>query len=387
MSAQSDREYGHGMGLEPTARDWQIIEPAEASELIARYAALGELREIAWHSPRPFSSAAIVITESGPVFVKRHHSSVRDTEGLLEEHRFLQHLHSCGAAVSQIMADAHGRTAHSIGDWTYELQPLAQGTDLYRHAVSWTPFLHASHAREAGRALAQLHVSSAGYNAPARSPRPLVSGFSIFAHIDPSAQLAAYVEARPALLDYLKGRNWVSEIMAWLSPFHEKLAPLLPALPPLWTHNDLHASNMLWTGEGADAQVAAILDFGLADRTNAVYDLATTIERNTIEWLRMDEPGRSSIFHPDQMVALLDGYEAVRPLTAAERSALPFMLPLVHAEYALSEIDYFAGIVGSQENADLAYHEFLLGHARWFHSFEGRYVLEQLQSRWTSASF
>ena len=45
-----------------------------------------------------------------------------------------------------------------------------------------------------------------------------------------------------------------------------------PALEPLWTHNDLHASNLLWSAGGDNAQAAAIIDFGLADRTNAVHD-------------------------------------------------------------------------------------------------------------------
>ncbi len=68
-------------------------------------------------------------------------------------------------------------------------------------------------------------------------------------------------------------------------PFHADLAPLLPALTPLWTHNDLHASNLFWSESGPNARATAIIDFGLADRTNAVHDLAHAIERNIVEWL------------------------------------------------------------------------------------------------------
>ena len=57
-----------------------------------------------------------------------------------------------------------------------------------------------------------------------------------------------------------------------------------PGLAPLWTHNDWHASNLLWSSREPHAEVASILDFGLSDRTSAVYDLATAIERNTIPW-------------------------------------------------------------------------------------------------------
>ncbi|MCX5328729.1 hypothetical protein [Streptomyces sp. NBC_00140] len=57
--------------------------------------------------------------------------------------------------------------------------------------------------------------------------------------------------------------------------------------------------------------------------------------RNAVEWLRPGCPVRE-----EDAVALLDGYESVRPLRAAELAALPELLPLVHAEFALSELGY-----------------------------------------------
>ena len=43
------------------------------------------------------------------------------------------------------------------------------------------------------------------------------------------------------------------------------------------------------------AQATAVIDFGLADRTNAVHDLAHAIERNIVEWLALvNDPA-----HPD----------------------------------------------------------------------------------------
>jgi len=49
----------------------------------------------------------------------------------------------------------------------------------------------------------------------------------------------------------------------------------------------LHASNLLWSDAGDQAEVTAIIDFGLADRTNAVHDIAHAIERNIVEWLEL----------------------------------------------------------------------------------------------------
>jgi hypothetical protein len=53
----------------------------------------------------------------------------------------------------------------------------------------------------------------------------------------------------------------------------------------------------------------------------------------------------------------------------------------VHLEYALSEIEYFAGVVASPGLADLAYDGYLIGHTRWFGGAEGSAVTEHLRRR------
>ena len=106
------------------------------------------------------------------------------------------------------------------------------------------------------------------------------------------------------------------EALELLAPFHAELLPLLPALKPLWTHNDLHASNLLWSDASDDAQAVAIIDFGLADSTNTVHDLAQAIERNIVEWLELmrdSARGENVPVHIDHLLALLDGYESVQP--------------------------------------------------------------------------
>jgi Ser/Thr protein kinase RdoA (MazF antagonist) len=123
-----------------------------------------------------------------------------------------------------------------------------------------------------------------------------------------------------------------------------------------------------------------VIDLGLANRTFAAHDLAVAIERSAVPWLDLAENGYA---HPDipAMDALLDGYQAVRRLSRGELAALPLLLPVVHVEYALSEVEYFASVVRSPENADLAYHTYLVGHTRWFGTPEGRALLSHLQRR------
>jgi len=114
-----------------------------------------------------------------------------------------------------------------------------------------------------------------------------VASFTIFAEKDAAAALERYLAARAALKDRDDVRACAAEALELLASFHGELQPLLPALGPLWTHNDLHASNLLWSDDGADARAAAIIDFGVADRTNTVHDLAHAIERNVVEWLKL----------------------------------------------------------------------------------------------------
>jgi Ser/Thr protein kinase RdoA (MazF antagonist) len=274
-----------------------------------------------------------------------------------------------------------------MGAWTYEVHEAPAGVDLYGDALSWTPFRTAAHAHSAGQALARLHLAAEGFAAPRRKPRALVASFTIFAAEDAGAEMDSYLAMRPALKDYFRGRASRDEAMELLAPFHAQLLTLLPALAPLWTHNDLHASNLLWSDTEGNARATAIIDFGLADRTNAVHDLAHAIERNIVEWLVLVEdpahPANVPV-HFDHLEALLAGYESVRPLSDKEAAALAPMTALCHAEFALCETDYFLSVLHSKEKAPMAGEDWLLGHARWFRGAGGDKLLDALR-RWAEA--
>jgi Ser/Thr protein kinase RdoA (MazF antagonist) len=373
----------HGMDGTLVEPDWPPLMLAEVRALLTHFPTLGEPIEILSTSPRPLSAAGVVSTSSGRIFIKRHHRTVRDAEGLVEEHRFLAHLLAHGASVPRVFSSTTGQTAIEIGDWTYEVHETPTGVDLYEDAISWTPFLTAVHAHSAGQALARLHLAAEGFAAPARKPQPLVASFTIFAAKDPNVELERYLAARPSLASNAAVRVNCKQALQLLAPFHAQLFPLLPSLPPLWTHNDLHASNLFWSDFTDNAQATAIIDFGLADRTNAVHDLANAIERNIVEWLVLvaDPAHPDDVpIHLDHLHALLDGYESVRPLAAEEAAALAPMTALCHAEFALSEAEYFLAVLHSKENAAMAYDGWLVGHTRWFRSAAGRKLLHAVES-------
>jgi Ser/Thr protein kinase RdoA (MazF antagonist) len=364
--------------------DWPPLTLDEVRTLLAQFPALGGPERILTESPRPFSAAGVVATKESNVFIKRHHQSVRDCEGLLEEHRFLAHLLAHGAPVPRVIASASGETAIELGDSLYEVHEIPAGVDLYEDAISWTPFRAAAHAHSAGQALARLHLAARDFTAPPRKPRPLVASFSIFAALDSIAAMARYLGLRPPLARHAAVRVCAAQALDLLTPFHAELAPLLPALTPLWTHNDLHASNLFWSDRSSDARATAIIDFGLADRTNAVHDLAHAIERNIVEWLTLvNDPAHPDDvpIHLDHLDALLDGYESIRPLSIEEAAALAPMTAVCHAEFALSEADYFLGVLHSEEKAVAAYDGWLVGHAQWFLSNSGRELLDTLRRR------
>jgi len=371
----------HGMDGTLVRPDWPPLTLDEVRTVLSAFPAAGEPEKIVFASPRPFSAAGLVRTDTGTLFLKRHHHAVRDGEGLREEHRFLEHLLAHGARVPRVLAASSGDTVVETGAWTYEVHEAAEGVDVYRDALSWTPFHTSQHARAAGQALAQLHLAARGMAAPRRRPRPLVAGFTIFASPNPEIAMERYLEARQALAQHKGVRACAKQALDLLSPFALQLAPLLPTLGSLWTHNDLHASNLFWSDAGDNAHVTAVIDFGLADCTNAVHDLAHAIERNIVEWLalvRNPQQPESVPVHLDHLCRLLEGYESVRPLTWEEAAALAPMTALCHAEFALSEADYFLGVLGAEEAARMAYDGWLVGHARWFRTAAGRTLLDAI---------
>ncbi|KAA8996019.1 phosphotransferase [Stenotrophomonas cyclobalanopsidis] len=364
-----------GLNNDEVAADWPAIRADEVAWLCTRYPALAADSTLHWHSPRPLSAAAIVQGAMGQVFIKRHHHSVRSAACLQEEHRFIAHLAAHGVPVVQVLAAADGATAVEHGPWTYELHAAGAGADLYRDAVSWSLLTDSAQALQAGRMLARLHQASASFHAPQRSTHILVARDDLIRAEDPIGALQADLPNRPGLARYLARIPWQAQLHAEVLPWHKGLPTRLRDEPRLWAHNDWHVSNLLWDADGA---VATVLDFGLASPTSALFDLATAIERNAVAWLQL-ERGDDAV-RIDIALALLQGYREVLPLSAGRVQLLADLLPVVHFDFALSEVEYFEGITGSTANADVAWQPFMLGHPAWFHSEAGQGLLRALRA-------
>lgn len=367
----------HGLAGDHAAADWPALTTVEVDTLLRRYPQLGTPMRIDWHSPRPLSAAGLIETTNSTVFVKRHHRSVRSLATLSEEHRFIAHLRANGMAIPMVLRDAQGQTAVTIDDWVYEVHERAAGIDLYREAISWSPLPHYEHALSAGRTLATLHDAATDYRAAQRGTHILVARSELIGAPDPVSALQSQLPGRPGLADYLRDRDWQADLTRLLAPWHAAVQPQLARQPRLWTHGDWHVSNLCWSDASTHARISAVLDFGLAAANCALFDLATAIERNAIAWLAL-ETGDEAI-HVDIAHALIEGYRQQRPLDAAAIHLLADLLPLVHVDFALSEVEYFHAITHSRANADVAYDTFLRGHAAWFHSPPGQALLQAIR--------
>jgi homoserine kinase type II len=102
----------------------------------------------------------------------------------------------------------------------------------------------------------------------------------------------------------------------------ELVARELPLLASAWPqdlprsiiHADLFPDNVLMLGD----RVTGLIDFYFACTDLTAYDLAVT----HAAWV-FDNDGNH--FRPQLSAALIEGYEAVRPLSPAERAALPML--------------------------------------------------------------
>jgi Ser/Thr protein kinase RdoA (MazF antagonist) len=378
------------MGRDLVVPDWDALADDEVREVLSRVdlaewpVARGDVSgdvHVTWSSPRPMSAAALVGCAQGEFFVKRHHVSVRSPERLRVEHAFARHLRDRGQLVARVLAAPDGDTVVRDGDFVYEVHEKAAGLDLYREAPSWYPFISLDHARAAGRALAHFQAAANGFTAAATSPGVLTNSMDVVASSDPLTALRQLVGSRPALVRALECRDIESDISRYIKPGIELAAPFLVRLPSQWGHGDWHPSNLTWTTADSIANVVSVLDLGLANRTAAIHDLALALERSVVDWLDLARTGevRANL---DAADAILDGYESVRPLDEDESAALVAVLPVVHLEFALSEVEYFSDVVNSETNTALAYDGYLIGHARWFQEAGGEELIERLRRRW-----
>ncbi|PYE99599.1 homoserine kinase [Rhizobium sp. PP-F2F-G38] len=160
----------------------------------------------------------------------------------------------------------------------------------------WLRKPDAAHCREVGRALAEMHVAGEGF-ALTRENALSVSGWRPLwdKAKDRADEVQPGVAAEIAAeLDHLEA-NWPSDLPAGV------------------IHADLFPDNVFFLGEN----LSGVIDFYFACNDLLAYDVSICLNAWCFE--------KDGAFNMTKGMALLAGYQSVRPLTAGEIAALPLL--------------------------------------------------------------
>ena len=254
----------HGLDGGLVEPDWQPLTLAELRELLAKFSAARRAVAIRLPVRGRFLRQPWCARCNGTVFVKRHARSIRDREGLLEEHRFLAHLLAHGASVPRVLLElpAKPQSKAAIGP-TRSTRPAA-GIDLYGDAISWTPFLCVC-PRALGRRSAGAPASGrGGIHRAARESRDRWWRASRSSPRRSGAAMAAYLAARPSLAHHhlacAAARNRRLNLLA---PFHWRAyCPCCPLLPRFGRTTIFTRPICCGAMQRQAAQATAVIDSG-----------------------------------------------------------------------------------------------------------------------------
>ena len=203
----------------------------------------------------------------------------------------MKHLAHAGIPVPDPQADKHGEILHQVCG-----KPAALATKL-RGKSQLSP--QEAHCAAVGTMLARMHLAASSYE----RQQPNLRGLPWWNETVPV--VLPHIGAEPAALlqSELAYQNHVAASSAYA------------ALPRGPIHADLFRDNVMFEGE----ELTGLFDFYFAGVDPFLFDLAVCLN----DWC-IDLP--TGTHDAERATRMLDAYQAVRPLTAAERELLPAML-------------------------------------------------------------
>lgn len=228
----------------------------------------------------------------------------KSQEDVEREAAIVQHVAARGVPTPTPLLTPAGKPFAAWQGQLVSLFPWLPGRTLHRSVLA------ADHARQAGRALAQLHLAGSDYpdHRPGRYEPDEIDRRLV--------RVAAAAAGDPAL----------AAAVATLEPELRRLhAERRADLPPGLIHGDLFIDNVLYDGEA----LVALLDFEQASWGRLAYDLAVT----TLAF-----GFGSDDFRPDVVAALLAGYTSLRQPTAEEQAGFAAELRFAACRFAVTRI-------------------------------------------------
>ncbi|MFT4194913.1 homoserine kinase [Ottowia sp.] len=172
-----------------------------------------------------------------------------------------------------------------------------------------------AHCAAVGHMLARAHLAARDYD----RRQPNLRG------------LAWWNETVPVVLPYLDAAQSALIRAELAYQNHVAAGSAYAALPRGAVHADLFRDNVMFTGTAEQPALSGFFDFYFAGVDTWLFDLAVTLNDWAIDLLT----GRTDAARTR---ALLDAYQAVRPLTGAERRLLPAMLRAGALRFWLSRL-------------------------------------------------
>lgn len=372
--------------LDIVIQRWPDIQLEEAQSVFDLLQSPVRARAVVSNSGRPTAAAALIDTNYGLMFMKRYARSVRDVQTIEPYHRYVTFLANRGIHTPIFLPFASGSNIDVVvqktGDTTairgndiYEVYSAAEGEDRYGKALTWDPPATLSEAYCLGEMLASIDLASSGFNEPRMVPNGMTNTFGLFATPDLDKQWQQWIAQRPSVSEYLSmtKRDIVHDLEA-IRPYASRIAHVYEQLESTWIHGDPHISNFLWENDGP----CAVIDFGLADRNTALFDLVMALERHAIQWVEVSA-GKLDAYRLDVAEAILRGYAEVRPLSDIEKEILPDVLRLAQAEAGLNWLQYYMNGTRRLEDAAWCYDSCFLAHMQWFDTIPGRDLLDGIR--------
>jgi hypothetical protein len=273
----------------------------------------------------------------------------------------MSELISAGFPTPELRHSQSGRTfEHREGFFT-EVQHLAEGLDLYAGRHTWQPFLDPLHALSVGELARKLRSISEA-SAVALPSSPGVPGTSFQAARAPSIQ--EFLFSRKGLREFLSGRPKWKEELNGIESAMDQIRPWAMTVPDTWVHSDLQANNFLFEQD----QAVSVIDFHLAGRAPALFDLAVALDRNCLLWLDILSGNDEAIDYAG-IEGLISGYGR---LSIEESLALEHLLAVCQVDFAASLLEYYWHVEKNPDRATWSWEVYLVGHTNWYLSEPGQ---------------
>ncbi len=258
----------------------------ELSRLIAEYG-LGELLSYKGIAEGVENTNYMVHTSKGTFILTLYERRV-DTKDLPFFLGLLEHLNRRGISCPLPVRDNQGQVLSEISGRTAAIVTFLEGV--------WPRRPRAAHCAAVGQALAGLHLAGESFALSRTNALGLEGWHGLHERIGSRADEIA---------------RGLGELIAYELAYLDRAWP--KGLPAGVIHADLFPDNVFFIGE----TLSGLIDFYFACNDSWAYDLAICLNA----WCF--EPDFS--FNATKGRALLSAYQAVRPLSAAERIAFPVL--------------------------------------------------------------